>query len=209
MWRWISGGVFIALLLSASFVEAEENPFLSRHQTSFTDLTAFTKWTSLMPRYEAEKMQANRECASPGGACPSEAWEALIDSLRGAPKREQMDAVNRFFNRVPYVEDIKNYGMDDYWQTPYEFMQRGGDCEDYAIAKYITLKRLGFREEDMRILIVQDSNLNGIMHAVLEVNNRHAAYILDNQAQQVIAAARIFHYQPIYALNELVWWAFS
>jgi predicted transglutaminase-like cysteine proteinase len=51
---------------------------------------------------------------------------------------------NRFLNDWRYKPDDQNYGQRDYWATPLEFLRRSGDCEDYAIAKYVTLRELGF-----------------------------------------------------------------
>jgi predicted transglutaminase-like cysteine proteinase len=88
-------------------------------------------------------------------------------------------------------------------------MKRGGDCDDYSIAKYISLKRLGVPESNMRIIILQDNNLGGIMHAVLEVKVGGKPYLLDNQAKAVTAEEDIFHYRPIYAINRTAWWTYN
>lgn len=158
-----------------------------------------------MPRYEKQRLAQNCKDDS----CMPQKWEALIESQKGKSLTEQLKAVNDFFNAVTYIEDPDNFGTADYWQTPYEFMQKGGDCEDYAIAKYITLKRLGVAESSMRIMIVQDNNLGGIMHAVLEVRSGSDRFLLDNQAKTVTNQADIFHYRPIYAINSQNWWAYQ
>ena len=88
-------------------------------------------------------------------------------------------------------------------------MKRGGDCEDYSITKYISLKRLGVPETAMRIVILQDNNLGGIMHAVLHVRVSGKNYILDNQSSSVTAEEDIFHYRPIYAINRSAWWTYQ
>lgn len=194
------------LALTPMLAGAMQNPFISAQQSRHGDLSAFSKWTSLMPRYNSQKSAAGK-CTDDD--CPAARWEALIVEQKGKPVREQVDAVNRFFNAVDYVEDSANYGKDDYWATPYEFMKKGGDCEDYAIAKYITLKRLGVSEGSMRIVILQDNNLGGIMHAVLEVKLGGKQYLLDNQARSVTEAASIFHYRPIYAINRSAWWTYN
>lgn len=199
----------LAMMILPGRAHAITQPFFARQQVSSSDLSAFTKWTDLLPRYDEEQAEALEECDEDAETpCMAEQWEALIKKLDGQSRQKQMQAINRFFNQVTYINDIDNWGTDDYWATPHEFMRRGGDCEDYAIAKYISLKRLGWDEQDMRIMIVQDQNLNGQMHAILEVKLGGMAYILDNQATQVIRAAKIYHYQPIYAINETAWWAY-
>lgn len=200
----------LVAILAMSMVPANAiaipNPFFSGRWQSHDDLSAFTKWTAVMPRYESAKADVE-ECD--GEDCLPQQWEKLLTLLEDKPVKRQLDAVNTFFNAIPYVEDSDNYGMTDYWQTPYEMMKRGGDCEDYAIAKYISLKRLGVAESKMRIMIVQDNNLGGIMHAILEVKIDGATYLLDNQASKVTTANKVFHYRPIYAINTQAWWAYQ
>lgn len=208
--KWIRVGVAYLAAFSLLFPMAAfaiQSPFFTVVESSFTDLSAFTKWTSVWPRYAQQKKRAARDCK--GASCSNQKWEALLTSLKGRPLKEKMQEVNRFFNAIPYVEDIHNFGMQDYWQTPYELMKNGGDCEDYAIAKYISLKRLGVAESSMRIMIVQDNNLGGIMHAVLEVRSGNQRYLLDNQAKTVTNQASIFHYRPVYAINNKAWWAYQ
>jgi predicted transglutaminase-like cysteine proteinase len=192
--------------LTLPFAASATSVFATK-QVSSNDLTAFTKWTSVMPRYEYEKTMIDNECVD--DSCNSRRWEALLKSLKNKPVREQMQAVNKFFNAFPYIEDIDNWGVEDYWNTPYELMDHGGDCEDYAIAKYISLLRLGMPEKNMRLMIVSDLNLNGELHAILEVKVKGITYILDNQAQEVIAENDIYHYHPIYAINATTWWAYE
>ncbi len=108
-------------------------------------------------------------------------------------------------NRSAYITDMVNWGMQDYWETPLEFMLNQGDCEDYAIAKYMLLRAAGLPAEQMRIVILQDINLNE-MHAILVVSHEGRALVLDNFQPNVVDSRRIVHYRPIYALNEAKWW---
>jgi predicted transglutaminase-like cysteine proteinase len=128
-----------------------------------------------------------------------------MNQLRGRDPMQQMQAVNQWMNRIRYVEDIVNYGMVDYWATPLEFLAHDGDCEDFAIAKYISMRELGFPHSDMRILVLNDLNLR-IPHAILIVYQSGRAYVLDNQIAQVVPTDIIRHYQPIFSINEEAWW---
>ena len=87
-----------------------------------------------------------------------------------------------------------------------EFLTRLGDCEDYAITKYVTLKRLGFDVSQMRVVVVQDLNL-ATGHAVLMVQLDGATYVLDNQIRQVTQEGQIRHYRALYSINEHHWWS--
>jgi predicted transglutaminase-like cysteine proteinase len=140
--------------------------------------------------------------------CVPVAWTTFLDSIRKQPRRAQLSAVNQWANAKPYVEDIVNWHVADYWATPGEFIVRGGDCEDYAITKYFSLVRLGFSPDDLRIVIVNDVNLNAF-HAVLAVRDEGTTWLLDNQLQQVVSMDVAVQYQPIYSLNEHGWWLHS
>jgi predicted transglutaminase-like cysteine proteinase len=103
------------------------------------------------------------------------------------------------------VLDIVNYGVENYWATPREFAINDGDCKDYAIAKYFTLRKLGWREDDLRIVVLQDMNLDEA-HAITVAYSDNTAYVLDNLLGQVVRAAIIHHYHPFYSINETGWW---
>ena len=193
----------LVLILFPMVTLAMQSPFVTTQQSRHGDLSAFTKWTGVIARYNSERGKCKDE------TCPQAKIDAFIQEQRNKPISEQVRAVNSFFNAVTYVEDSANYGMDDYWATPNQFMERGGDCEDYSIAKYMTLKRLGVPESMMRIVILQDNNLGGIMHAVLETRIGKQRFLLDNQAKEVTDEASIYHYRPIYALNSSAWWAYQ
>jgi predicted transglutaminase-like cysteine proteinase len=140
--------------------------------------------------------------------CTPPAWTAFLDSLRSMPPREQMQAVNAWANARPYVEDIVNWGVADYWETPGQFLARGGDCEDYAIFKYFSLLRLGFSPDDLRIVVVDDTRLKAF-HAVLAVRANGETWLLDSQIAQVEPLDAATQYAPIYSLNARGWWMHS
>lgn len=175
-----------------------------------TSLDAFRKWTGMLARHRrsAETAMASRSgrCKpNPRFPCPRAEWEAFMDRARDMPPDRQIRATNRFLNRAPYIIDPVNWGVEDYWATPGEFLSRDGDCEDYAISKYLTLKALGFKAETMRVVILNDENLD-TAHAVLAIAFEGDILILDNQISRVIDAAQIYHYRPIYSINETGWW---
>lgn len=186
---------------------AATNPLLASRQTDSNDLTAFTKWNGIIPRYEAQREGMADKCIAE--ACLNKQWEQLLIDLKNKPVYQQIESVNRFFNSMRYVSDQENYGISDYWQTPYELMERGGDCEDYAVAKYISLRRLGIPENALRIVIVRDTKLDDTVHAFLEVNIEDTLHILDNQAQSVLPVASVYHYKPMFAINESKWWSYK
>jgi predicted transglutaminase-like cysteine proteinase len=148
--------------------------------------------------------QPQAACADERRCAPQE-WTDFLDTLGGKSRHEQIEAVNRWVNQKPYVEDMANWGVADYWETPGEFLAHGGDCEDFAITKYFSLVRLGVPAEDLRLTIVRDSDL-GAYHAVLEVRDQDQAWLMDNQLADVVPVSAMPRYQTIYALNAQGWW---
>jgi len=137
--------------------------------------------------------------------CHWQRWQALIDELNGQPLDRQLAAVNRQMNEARYIVDPINWGVKDYWATLGEFFGKNGDCEDYAIAKYVTLERLGIDPDAMRIVVLQDLNLRAAP-AILAVRSGDDTMILDNQIKSVISADKIRHYRPIFSINAKAWW---
>lgn len=135
----------------------------------------------------------------------STTWDKLKSMLNGKSTLEKIRGVNSFWNQWPYKLDIAGYGKEDYWAAPYEFRKNSGDCEDYAIVKYYTLKELGFPVEQMRIVVLKDTILN-VAHAILAVYLEDDIYILDNIAKNVLSHTRIRNYLPVYSVNEQYRW---
>ena len=170
-----------------------------------TDLKPFPKWRKVLDTYKDEP----GDCESGRlNACAYEKWQELISELKGKPKKFQLERVNTYINLYRYILDPINWGVKDYWEIPKEFFARFGDCEDYAIVKYFTLRSLGWDAEDMKIIVLQDLNLQ-IAHAVLAVQIDDKEMVLDNQIGLVIESRRIRHYRPIYSVNEQGWWRYK
>lgn len=163
-----------------------------------SDISAFTKWTTVMARFE---QQMGAQANSPR----VQSWKASIKRLQGQSDAQKVAGVNDYINAVSYVEDRQNYSKSDYWATPIEFFARGGDCEDFAIAKYASLRALGLRADQMRIAIVQDKVKN-IPHAILIVYTDEGTFVLDNQDKRTRTASDVNRYKPIFSINSGAWW---
>lgn len=171
-------------------------------------LAALPQWTRVLekirkenPIYEACNKDINK-CPSPAVA----AWRAQIRAVEGLPPRRQLDELNGFLNRWTYRDDRENYDVEDYWATPLEFLDRSGDCEDYAIIKYVSLKALGFPVEKLRIVVVMDV-LRNIPHAVLAVYTDDDILIMDSLFEVVLSHKLVTFYSPQYSVNEKTRWA--
>lgn len=162
------------------------------------NLSPFTKWTGMFDRFE-------KHISERSGQKAVNSIQAKLNGLENLSLKSMAARVNELMNEKPYIEDKKNWGQSDYWATPVEFMQRGGDCEDYAIAKYTALRMLGVPEERMRIAIVQDT-LKNIPHAILIVYTEQGPYALDNQIKTLVDADGMHRYRPIFSINQKAWW---
>ena len=162
-------------------------------------LKAFPKWRDTLARVARER----RSCTA--DRCRLGEWNRLLGELRGSKEMTRLALLNRAINRHRYVEDAVNWQRADYWETPLQFLDRSGDCEDFAIAKYLALRELGMSASDMRIVVVRDQ-ARYVMHAVLVVYVEDRALILDNLRDKIVSAELIRNYEPIYSLNEQGWW---
>lgn len=166
-------------------------------------LNELPQWLTYMERHLRE--DTPEQICQQSGLCNLKPWYDFLNSIRGLSKRQQLERVNQYANRQPYILDIDNYGQTDYWAVVREFLSRSGDCEDYSLTKFFSLRLLGFTNEELRIVVLQDTNLR-IGHAVLAVNYGGDQLILDNQSRQVISHRNIKHYVPLYTVNEKRWW---
>ncbi len=132
-------------------------------------------------------------------------WDKLKEQTKGKSLLNQIKIVNTFWNQWPYRQDKDVYRKLDYWAAPYQFKKNSGDCEDYAIAKYYTLRELGFPMERLRVVVVKDTILN-LAHAILAVYLDDNVYILDNLTRSVFPHTRFKNYIPQYSINEKHRW---
>lgn len=136
------------------------------------------------------------------------AWKDFTQSIQGQPKLRQMMRVNIWFEKFNYKQDNLVYNQDDYWTTPVEFLTKGGDCEDYAIIKYMTLRHLGFPAKAMKIAMVYDA-YSGTDHSFLVVENDGVEYVLDTREKLVVERYMKNRYKPHYAFNEDNVWIYN
>ena len=172
------------------------------HEVPQSDINVFPQWVSVLDQQSATKPECSKQ---QDNGCAVAAWQQFLQGIRHLPAAEQLQAVNRFANKHSYVGDTDNYGAEDYWARPSQFLNNGGDCEDFAITKFLSLKQLGWPPESMRIVVVQDTKLK-MPHAVLAVVNDEQLWILDNQTQKIVSDQAIAHYTPVYSLSDGQWW---
>ena len=173
--------------------------------TNRLTMPGFPQWTAVVGRNWARDGSKDALCGERlGRPCQLRTWMRFLGELDKASHRVQLDEVNRFVNRVAYRSDEETWGQADYWAAPGEFFATGGDCEDFAIAKYYSLKALGFPVDKLRILVLRDTRRQ-MMHAVLLVEDGGQSLLLDNLSDRLLTWAEAPQYKPIYSINEIAY----
>lgn len=137
-----------------------------------------------------------------------EDWEALTKQYQHLPDLAKLKIVNDFFNRAKFISDQEHWGKEDYWATPLELLAtNAGDCEDYSIAKYFTLKEMGFPTDQLKITYVKALQLNQA-HMVLAYypTPQSVPLLLDNLIGEILPATERHDLVPVYSFNaEGIW----
>ena len=161
---------------------------------------------------EAEREKPGFSANAAGfGPVDAPTWKNLVRYAKQSDAMERLRAVNGYFNQWRPKNDEDTWNTPEYWAAPGEFIaQRGGDCEDYAIAKYFALRFLGVAADRLRIVVVQRKDEHGAyaaqLHAVLAARANGGWFVLDNNARP---KNNIFphtqyrgRFEPLYSVNE-------
>ena len=135
-------------------------------------------------------------------------WQRVVAEAKYTPPKQEfhgdlkklLDQEQAKYKNVPYITDKKNYGVEDYWATREEMkVHGGGECHDYAIAKYYDLLEAGIPDREMAILFVATKNKDN--HVILKVDN----WYLDSLYPNTIYSEKIFeqNYALVYSVNRL------
>jgi len=212
VWRSAGRGVllataFVFALSSQAAAEAAKPSFFNSKETKSTNLKPFKKWNQALARFSKEKAEkVEGDCKSSKlNKCHYDGWMKYLEKQKGKDKLTLINEINTRMNKAKYITDNNNWGEKDFWATPGEFMAKFGDCEDYAIIKYMSLRLLGFKEDEVRVVAVKDLNLK-VGHAILVAFVDGKTYVLDNQIKQVVEAKTIRHYEPVFSISSKTWW---
>ena len=139
------------------------------------------------------------------------AWRSIMTSPENLalPERIKLEVVNDFMNQTPFVSDLEQWGREDYWALPVEFLStNGGDGEDFAIAKYFTLRELGVPDDKLQIIYVKETKVSKQAHTVLAYYENADAepLILDNFEKVLQPASARPDLVPVYSFNGTGLW---
>ncbi|GAA3931618.1 transglutaminase-like cysteine peptidase [Litoribacillus peritrichatus] len=136
-------------------------------------------------------------------------FQQMLTDVRSLPELEKLERVNQYFNEsVRFISDQRHWGVEDYWATPYESLQRrAGDCEDFSLAKYFSLIKAGVDPEKLRITYVKAIELKQA-HMVLAYYSKPSAVplVLDNLIPQIKPAPERRDLVPVYSFNGNGFW---
>ncbi|HEY0299982.1 MAG TPA: transglutaminase-like cysteine peptidase [Rhizomicrobium sp.] len=161
------------------------------------------KWRGLQSALQIESRILDL-CRADGSICPPAAarFLAIVDTARARDGRARIGAINRAINlAIRPVSDMARFHIPDVWTTPLStFAAEAGDCEDYAIAKYVALREAGVAPHDLRIVIVHNT-ANNEDHAVTAARVDGAWLILDNRHMMLLTDSDVGNMTPLVTLD--------
>ena len=202
------GLVWLLLLVSAS---AKAGYRFDAPDDFLVEANAWPAWIRTLERH-ADDREAIRRCLNQEDACSSKLKSLRHVLVKGATldRDRKLRLVNRYINRRHYRRDRRGLSLSvatggearlrNHWVTLLDFLQKGGDCEDYAVAKYFLLRELGFPAEDMRVVVTYEKSARDF-HAVLAIRRDDgSSWLLESD--NTIVRGNQYRYRFIYALNE-------
>jgi predicted transglutaminase-like cysteine proteinase len=163
------------------------------------------KWLDVERKLDDERVQLAL-CDGDRDHCVSPAalqFLAIVDNARGREGRARLGEINRAINlAIRPMSDLAQYGAIDVWSSPLvTFTTGAGDCEDYAIAKFVALRQAGMSPNDLRIVIMRDT-LHGEDHAVAAARLDGHWLTLDNRRMAMIEDADVRNYRPLFVIDQ-------
>jgi len=163
------------------------------------------KWRGVAGKLDDEAVQLAL-CDGDRDRCVSPAalrLLAIVDHARARDGRARLGEINRAINlAIRPMSDLAQYGEIDVWSSPLvTFAHGAGDCEDYAIAKFVALRLAGIAPGDLRIVIMRDT-IRGEDHAVAAARLDGHWLTLDNRHMAMVEDAQVRNYQPTFVIDQ-------
>jgi predicted transglutaminase-like cysteine proteinase len=188
--------------LTASPLMRGREPF-GRSTEIAAEGPVWSKWRALEADIAADREVLAR-CRAATDDCPDAAQRflAIIDDAHARSGRARLGEVNRAVNlAIRPMSDLAQWGVLDRWSAPLEtFTSQAGDCEDYAIAKYVALREAGVADEDLRLVIVRHRPTSED-HAVLAARVDGHWLLLDNRTLVMLEDNEATTFEPLFVLD--------
>jgi len=170
------------------------------------------KWLRLARRLDDDAVQIAL-CDGDRDRCASDAalqFLSIVDSGRLRTGRARLGDINRAVNlAIRPMSDLAQYGEIDVWTSPLVTLGRGaGDCEDYAIAKFMALRQAGIEANDLRMVIMRDT-IHGEDHAVAAARLDGHWLLLDNRRMALVEDINVRNYRPLFVFDRSAIMAYS
>jgi predicted transglutaminase-like cysteine proteinase len=199
LWAGTPGGAATPEIIGRS-----AEPF-GRSASEVSAGTLQEKWRGLARKLDDEAVQLAL-CDGDRDRCVSEAalqLLAIVDNARTRDGRARLGEINRAINlAIRPMSDLAQYGEIDVWSSPLvTFAHGAGDCEDYAIAKFVALRLAGVDAGDLRIVIMHDT-IRGEDHAVAAARLDGRWLTLDNRRMAMVEDAQLRNYRPTFVIDQ-------
>jgi predicted transglutaminase-like cysteine proteinase len=163
------------------------------------------RWRGVARKIDDERVQLAL-CDGDRERCASDAalqFLAIVESGRQREGRARLGEINRAINlAIHAMTDLAQFGEVDVWSSPLVTFYRGaGDCEDYAIAKFLALQMAGISADDLRIIVMADT-ISGEGHAVTAARLDGRWLILDNRRMAMVDDANVRNYRPLFVIDQ-------
>ena len=138
----------------------------------------------------------------PANAGPAKGrWLDMLEGLKSYGVKGQIAGINAYLNGAADIADIAWHGKAMHWAAPVVYFQDGGGSEDFAVAKYLSLRRLGIHGERLRIVWVEDQTTEA-HHAVLTATLDGRVFVLESRFPEIAVDSMLPHYRPYCSANE-------
>jgi len=190
-------------LTSPGSVDGADEPF-GLSTAMVTTGALLEKWLDVERAVDDERLVL-KICKANRASCQSQAalqFLSIVDSARTLAGRARLGEINRAINlKIKPKSDLVLYGADDVWSPPLATLAIGaGDCEDYAIAKFVALQEAGVSADDLRIVILRDE-VRKEYHAVVAARLDGNWLVLDNRHMVMVEDQQVRHYHPVFLIN--------
>ncbi|WP_298439457.1 transglutaminase-like cysteine peptidase [uncultured Ferrimonas sp.] len=160
------------------------------------------------PEHQLQQQQRLLDRYGDQAALRYRAWRKLLLTQQQQTPMAKAEAINTFFNQFRFGNDSTIWGQKNYWATPMEFIGLAyGDCEDFALAKYLSLQMLGLAEQSLRLVYVKATQLNQY-HMVVAYypTPQSEPWILDNLNGNIVKASKRPDLKPIFSFSGDKFW---
>jgi predicted transglutaminase-like cysteine proteinase len=163
------------------------------------------KWRLVRDQITRDASLVN-SCRNEPNQCPSAAaskFAAVITEALAYGGRARLAAINRLINHaIRRASDFVAFGEDDHWAAPIEAFSVGrGDCEEFAIAKYVALSEVGWPASDLRLVIGLDTSIHR-EHMVVGARHEGRWLVLDNRSNILAEDRNLGRFAPLFVLDQ-------